>query len=294
MNLLCTKILSANLWLSLGWKLLITLGWKLLIITLAAFLIVVLFFYFNQDKLIFFPQQISQETITETSKGYENIENIKINTQDGNILSGWLVKNSKLKKSPLVIYFGGNAEEVSHMIRESDKFNEWSLALINYRGYGLSSGRPSEKNLFDDATAIYDYYAKREDIDNKKIVAMGRSLGSGVAVYLGTNRPVEGLILVTPYDSMTSLAQSNYPFLPVSLILKHHFDSTSRASGIKIPMLALVAGNDTTIPPVHAKHLVDKWGGKSTIKIIEGANHNSISSSAVYWDYIKDYLSQLK
>jgi hypothetical protein len=286
MNLLYAKILSANLWLSLGLK--------LLVIILAAFLIVVLFFYFNQDKLIFFPQPISQETIAEISKEPENIENIKINTQDGNMLSGWLVKSSKLKKSPLVIYFGGNAEEVSHMIRESDKFNEWSLSLINYRGYGLSSGRPSEINLFDDAAAIYDYYARREDIDNKKIVVMGRSLGSGVAVYLGTNRPVEGVILVTPYDSMTNLARSNYPFLPVSLILKHRFDSISRAQEIRIPMLALVAGNDTTIPPVHAKHLVDKWGGKSTMKIIEGANHNSISSSEDYWDYIKDYLSQLK
>lgn len=240
--------------------------------------------------MIFFPRSLSQEVFNQFED--RDVENIDINTKDGIKIKGWFVKNSKAEKSPLIIYFGGNAEEVSNLIGKADQFNEWSLTLINYRGYGQSEGKPNEKCLFDDAISIYDYFSKRDDIDANRIILMGRSLGSGVAIYLAKNRPVKALILVTPYDSMTSIAKEKVPVLPISLILKNRFDSISRASSIKIPMLALVAEKDSTIPPNHAKRLVEKWGGKYILKIIEGKDHNSISSNEEYWKSIKEFLSE--
>jgi len=240
--------------------------------------------------MIFFPRPLLQEVFNQLED--RTIENIDIKTKDSIKIKGWFVKNSKAQKSPLIIYFGGNAEEVSNLIEKADKFNEWSLSLINYRGYGQSEGKPNEKSLFEDAISIYDYFSKRNDIDTNRIILMGRSLGSGVAVYLAQNRPVNALILVTPYDSMTSVAQEKVPILPVPLILKNRFDSLSRVTSIKIPMLALVAEKDSTIPPNHAKRLVEKWGGKYILKIIEGEDHNSISSNDEYWKNIKEFLSQ--
>lgn len=263
---------------------------RLAVVFVAAYLIIVLFFYFYQDDLLFFSQPIESESIAKINNDYKNVENIKIKTSDGNALSGWFVKNSKLEKSPLIIYFGGNAEEVSHLIYESDNVSGWSLALTNYRGYGLSTGKPNEKNLFSDALNIYNYYSKREDVDASKIVVMGRSVGTGVAVYLAANREVEKVILVTPYDSMISVAKNHYSFLPISLILRNRFDSISRVPHINVPMLALIADNDTTIPPQLAKRLVDKWRGKCTMQIIKGADHNSISQKILYWKYINEFL----
>jgi hypothetical protein len=98
---------------------------------------------------------------------------------------------------------------------------------------------------------------------------MGRSIGTGVATHLATNRKVDGVILVTPYDSITSVAQENYPLLPIKLIAKYRFDSLSRAPSIKASMISLVASEDTIVPPWHAKALFEKWSGpKKEIIII--------------------------
>lgn len=250
--------------------------------------------YLRQEKMIFFPQPVSPEALARIRGLRKSGEEIQIRTGDGVLVTGWLVKNTSVPRSPLIIYFGGNAEEVSWLISESERLPGWSLALINYRGYGTSGGSPGEKELFSDALAVYDYFAERRDILREDIVLMGRSLGSGVAVYLADKRPVKGLVLITPFDSMLSVAQAHFRFLPVSLLLRHRFDSLSLAPSIRKPMLALAAGRDTIIPPPHAKRLVDHWGGQATFVVLEGADHNSIDAGEVFWQHIRDFLSKLQ
>jgi len=249
--------------------------------------------YFLQDKLIFFPQKLPKEEADRLSKRYSHIEDVNLKTGNNISIKGWLVKNSTLLKSPLIIYFGGNAEELSYLIYYADKFKGWSLALINYRGYGLSEGKPSEKDLYTDAVSIYDYFSKRDDIDNTRIVLIGRSLGTGVATYLAQMRPVKALILVSPYDSIISLGKHHYPFLPVNLLLRHRFDSLSRAPLISAPLLVITAADDTIIPLKHSKKLAEKWGGPHSFKIIEGEDHNTIHDSAEYWKTINEFLAGL-
>lgn len=264
--------------------------------SIAALLISCIFMivlYSNQEKMIFFPQTISQSALGEIKKRFNNVEDITIKSNDGTQICGWLAKAHRAGKPPLLMYFGGNAEEVSYLLAELDNFEGYSLALMNYRGYGLSRGKPGEKALFGDAIAAYDYFSQRDDVDNENMVVMGRSLGSGVAVYLAQNRPVKGVILVTPYDSITSVAHEQFPYLPVSLLLKHHFDSVSRAPFIKAPLLALVAGQDDIIRPHHAKRLVERWGGPYTLKLLDNAGHNTIDSHSLYWPSIKQFLRNI-
>lgn len=252
-----------------------------------------LYLYYVQDNMIFFPQPVYENELVLLKDRYKNVEDVKIKSVDGVELSGWYVDNSKAEKSPLVIYFGGNAEEVSHLIGEQEQFNGWSMVLMNYRGYGNSQGQPSEKALFSDALQIYDYFLKRKGIDPDRIVVMGRSIGSGVAVYTAANRKVKGIILATPYDSFVNLAQKKMPFFPAGLILKHKFDSLSRAPYIKQPVLELVAEQDEIIPPAHAKLLSEKWGGDVKYVLIKGEDHNSISLNPQYWEEIKIFLNRM-
>ncbi len=246
--------------------------------------------YILQDTLIFFPVRIGGNTLQVIRKAYPTAEEVVITSADTINLRGWLVKPAGSGKSPLVIYFGGNAEEVSWLIEAAHRFKGWSLALVNYRGYGLSDGKPGEKELYSDALSVYDYFVKRDDIDKERIAVMGRSIGSGVAVYLAQYRPLTGVILVCPFDSLVSVGVKHYPFMPVSLLLKHRFDSISRASSVKVPMLALIAADDEIVPRESSLRLIEKWGGQHTLKMIEGG-HNTLQEYNGYWESIQEFLA---
>src|SRR5882762_8228837 len=137
-----------------------------------------LFMWVFQERMLFFPRPLDPRPTPRP-----NVEEVGIVAADGVRLRGWLVKGT-IAPAPLVIYFGGNAEEVSWLAYLTDNFAGWSLLLVNYRGYGESEGRPGEKELLADALAVYDHAKRRPDVDRERIAAMGRSLGTGVAVHL--------------------------------------------------------------------------------------------------------------
>ena len=218
----------------------------------------------------------------------------RIEAHDGTGLHGWLRHTVEEPHSRgLVIYFGGNAEEVSGQIHDAQMLAPWSTAAFNYRGYGLSKGRPSEAALTADALAIYDRFAKRDDIDPSRIVVLGRSLGSAVAVQLAASRPVHAVVLVSPFDSLRSIARKQYPFVPVSLLLKHPFDSLARAVNIEAPLLVLAGEHDDLIPPGFSRRLHDAWRGPKQWALIPEADHNDIHARPEYWPAIRDFLASL-
>lgn len=246
--------------------------------------------YFLQERLIFLPQPLTEDPLKANTGAA--IEEVNLVTPDQVRLHGWLVKSAATQgPAPLLIYFGGNAEEISWLVSTAGRYAGWSLLLVNYRGYGRSEGKPGEAELFADALRIYDYAAGRAQ--GGRIALMGRSLGSGVAVYLATQRPVAGVILVSPYDSIESVAKGVYPYLPVSLLLKHRFDSLARAPGIGAPLLCLVASEDRVIPRPHSERLYAAWGGPKEWREIRPAAHDSIAGDADYWQAIAAFLHGL-
>ncbi|MCP4700696.1 MAG: alpha/beta hydrolase [Gammaproteobacteria bacterium] len=249
--------------------------------------------YFFQDYLLFHPRKISEEELAGIRRMYPGAE-ITLMTPDNIQLHGWYVKADGAEKSPLLIYFGGNAEEVSgRLFSDRIYLKGWSLLLVNYRGYGLSQGVPSEESFFKDALLIYDTFAGKDGVDGNKIVTMGRSVGTGVAVYLAAQRPVKGLVLVSPYDSITSVAQNAYPYAPMPWLLKHPFDALSKAPAISAPMLALIAENDRIIPHPHSEKLLAAWGGPTVRQIIADTDHNTITGGEHYWSSILSFLNSL-
>jgi len=246
-----------------------------------------LLLFLAQDSLIFHPRPAPQDA----PRG-QGIEEVVVPVGDGLVLSGWLARapGNATGRAPLLIYFGGNAEEVSHMSFVAARLAPWSVLAVNYRGYGGNPGKPGERELLADALAIYDWAARRPDVDPVRIVPMGRSLGSGVAVHVAAGRRVAGVVLVTPYDSLRAVAQGIYPFVPVSLLLRHSFDSMALAPAITVPMLAVVAGRDEVIPPSHARRLFNVWGGPRQWRELPAAGHNSISLDPAYWESVRTFL----
>lgn len=260
------------------------------VIVTPVYLISLIYVYANQDAMIFASRPIDP-AVTESLKTKQGIDEIQVRNDDDSVLNGWLVNAEANVKKPLVIYYGGNAEEVSHMIQIAQQNPKVVWALMNYRGYGNSTGKPSEKHLFADALTVYDKLKDRQDVDPKKITVFGRSLGGGVAVYVAQQRLVQKVLLVTPYDSVTNVAQEKYPYFPVGLLLNHRFDSLSRAKDIHVPVLIIAAADDKTIPPVHAAKLAAAIGSNASYQVVPDVGHLSISHSQVYINLVDSFLS---
>lgn len=245
------------------------------------------FLYFFQEKLLFYPAPLDPDTVGWLHSRHAGSE-LSLAVTGGQSLHGWFIRE-KQPDAPVVIYFGGNSEDISWPLAAKKELPGCSMLAMAYRGYGMSTGAPSESALFADALAIYDYVAQN-GIPPHRIILMGRSLGSGVAVYLASHREVAALVLVTPYDSITAVAQSVYPYAPMKFLLKHPFDSLSRASAIKKPVLILSAGEDRVIPPQHAETLARAWGGPVQRHTFPRAAHDSIADETRYWPIIHEFI----
>ena len=245
-----------------------------------------LLMYFMQDRMIFHPQRLSEAQRTQIRKN-PAVEELIIPAEDGRRLHAWHIKGD-----PLVLYFGGNAEDVSWMIDEAlQRTPGVGWLLTSYRGYGGSEGEPSEVALSADALQWYDYVAREYP---GKYLTLGRSLGSGVAVHLAAKREVAGVILAAPYSSLVHVAKHYYPWLPVRFMLRHKFDSMARAPHIRAPLLCLVAGRDEVIPPVLARRLYDAWGGPKQWVALEEAGHNTTDSHPMFWKNVTDFLVKMR
>jgi pimeloyl-ACP methyl ester carboxylesterase len=237
---------------------------------------VLLLAYLLQDSLIFHPQRGAGSAA--------GAQSVFIEADDGTRLHAWHVPGS-----PLVLYFGGNAEEVSWMAAEARRQAPGTgWLLVDYRGYGRSDGAPSEKALVADALSWH----QKARTFSENLFVFGRSLGSGVAVQLAASRPVQGVILVAPYDSMVNIGRHHYPFLPVGWMLRHRFDSLQRAAGAQAPLLCLVAGRDEIVPVVHSKRLFEAWAGPKRWVELAGAGHNSTDGAPQFWSAIRAFLDK--
>ena len=174
--------------------------------------------------------------------------------------------------SNALIYFGGNAEDVSANVPGmAAAFPDHALYLLHYPGYGGAPGRPSEAALVADALALFDRVAAR----HPRVTVLGRSLGSGVAMQVASARPVERLVLVTPYDSLLGIAAHRFPWIPVGWILRDKFESDRHAAKVTAPTLLIVAERDEVIPRASTERLHGRFaGGVATLGVIAGADHN--------------------
>ena len=234
------------------------------------------FMAFFQEQFIYFPQEASF---------VEDVEIIKFETE-GVVLSGWVVNPTQPKA---LIYYGGNAEKIEDNISFfAETLPAYTVYLVSYRGYGLSTGKPNEENLYQDALHVFDHVKKKHDDIN----LMGRSLGTGVATYVGAKRDISKIILITPFDSILNVAEEKFKLLPVSLLLTNRFESSERVQLIKAPVYIFIAENDEVISRARTDSLIEHFNNQYFESIIiKRARHNNIALFPQYTINIKRILN---
>lgn len=261
----------------------------LLLAAIAAYFGIAGLVWFAQDSLIFFPRPANLPA--RAPEGWR-LEQVSLDTADGARLAGVLLR-PPVERAPLVIYFGGNAEELTEGAQQlAAEHGERALLLVNYRGYGASQGKPSEKALTADAAHVYDWAMRQPEIDAQRACVHGRSLGSAVAVALAAARPVRCVILTSPFASALQVAGEIYPWLPVGLLLRHPFDSGALAPKISAPLLVIAGDEDTIIRPHHSEKLAGLWGGPVERVRLAGFGHNDIQLSPRYGAAIRGFLDR--
>jgi pimeloyl-ACP methyl ester carboxylesterase len=209
----------------------------LVLAPIIAYLFACLMLYATQRNYIYFPvpRDTAQPAIT-------------LATDAGDVFAS----TRELAGPKALVYFGGNAEDVSQTVPElAFAFPDRAIYALHFRGYGGSAGTPSEAALVADGLALFD----RVHADRADIVVIGRSLGSGVAVQVAAARPASRLVLVTPYDSLVAVGAAQFPVFPVRWLMKDPFDSAARAPGLTVPTTLIVAGRDEVVPMASTRRL---------------------------------------
>lgn len=188
-----------------------------------------------------------------------------------------------------LVYFGGNAEDVAHNLATFDKaFPDRAVYLVNYRGYGGSTGVPSEEALVADADAVFDWVRSHHD----SVIVMGRSLGSGVATALAADRPVERLILVTPFDSIANVAGDHFTSVARSIV-SDRYDSAERMRRVHAQVLVVVAARDEVISRARSDALIAAVNpARLHVVTVPSAGHNDLDSFPVYLSSVEEFVAK--
>jgi uncharacterized protein len=243
------------------------------------------FLYFQQDSFIFY-RVVNDAVLADRWKRHR----VDIGITDTTV-EGWWARNPDSRNDLFVLYFGGNAEDVLHAAESAGRIDARCLLLTNYRGYGQTPGKPSERAILSDALAIYDWLIRQPGVTADKIVVMGRSLGSGVATHIAAHRPIRSAVLITPYDSIARVGQAHFPYVPVARLLNHPFDSESRAKSVDAPALLIAAERDNVVPIAHARKLFEAWRGPKEIHVLRRVGHNDVDSAPEYYRLINEFLA---
>lgn len=185
-----------------------------------------------------------------------------------------------------LIYFGGNAEDVSFSLPGfAAAFPDHAIYLLHYRGYGGSTGAPSEAALIEDGLALFD----KVRAEHSDVVVVGRSLGSGVAVQVASQRSISRLVLVTPFDSLEDLAASQFALFPVRWLLRDKFRSGQYAPQVTAPTVIVAAEHDEVIPRPSTELLYMRFAkGVARYEVLPGTGHNTVEQSPRYWAALRE------
>jgi pimeloyl-ACP methyl ester carboxylesterase len=222
---------------------------------------------------------------------------IKIKNNDVN-LSGWFW-NRKGNKAPLVIFFQGNAQNSSKTMFQyfssdelQDMLGEYNILIVDYPGYGLSGGKPSDDSMFTASDYIFNTAKNMQEVDPDNIVIMGYSIGTGVATYCASQNDANGLILVAPYDKALSLYNDSIDSFhgPVESLARYSFDSASYAKDVQEPVLIITSKADKVINYQHSLNLSEQFSDLEDVLTLEDVDHNSYFYQAAVVDKIGEFL----
>ncbi|MEQ8861503.1 MAG: alpha/beta hydrolase [Pseudomonadales bacterium] len=244
----------------------------------AAYAVLCVFLYLVQDRLIFYPAGVWREP-----QG-PHVQPVSLERENG-ALNGWVVNADA--EGPVLVYFGGNAEELSGLVDVFAGLDSTTL-LMNYRGYGRSAGKPSTSAFVEDARAVVEVLARRYASD-RPLVLFGRSLGTGIAASVAQSVRVDGVILMSPFRSLTHLGERLMPWLPVRLLLRHELDVLASLDSLPDRTLVLYSPEDRIVPAAESKALLRLFPRTPRVVEFDGG-HNVPLTHPEVWREVADFL----
>ena len=221
-------------------------------------------------------------------------ELLSLKTPDGEKLAGiHIPPDEPSTDRTLILGFGGNAwngQDVAEYLHEL--FPDDDVVAFHYRGYRPSTGLPSAEALIADAPLVYDLAV--ESVKPRKVIAVGFSIGSGIAAQLGTRRKLDGLILVTPFDSLKAVAQSMYPWLPIGPLFQHEIDAAGALEQNGAPVAIVAAENDEIVPAERTEALRKRTPNLVFDRTVHGCGHNDIYARSEFQDAMHAALNRLE
>jgi pimeloyl-ACP methyl ester carboxylesterase len=218
-------------------------------------------------------------------------ERLELSTPDEHELAGIHIPADRpAKRATLLLGFGGNAwnaQDVAEYLHEI--FPDGEVVGFHYRGYAPSTGSPSAEALIADAPLVHDLAVER--VKPSRAVAVGFSIGSGIAARLAATRKLDGLILVTPFDSLKAVAQSMYPWLPIGPFFEHEIDAASALEGLKLPVAIIAAERDEIVPSARTDALRRRVSKLVFDRTISGAGHNDIYARSDFHEAMREALA---
>jgi uncharacterized protein len=245
---------------------------------------------FSQDDIIF-----PIHAVPAAGPMPAGAERLRVETPGGETLHGIYVPPAEPANGPktLILGFGGNAwngEDVASYLHEI--YPGAHVVAFHYRGYRPSTGKPSADALLEDAPLVFDAAIQR--VRPERTIAAGFSIGSGIAASLASRRRVDGLILVTPFDSLKAVASSLYPWLPIGPFFQHEIDTASALRGSDVPVAILAAGRDEIIPAARTEALRPHVTKLVYDRTIVGAGHNDIYGRDDFRAALREALTALR
>ena len=227
---------------------------KILLAIACFYIVAMIAIYFAQALFIYAPQMPSRDLVTTPEDIYLKYEDLTLITSDNERINAWyiLAKNTTTKT---VLFFHGNAGNISHRLETIKIYNQldFNFLIFDYRGFGLSTGKPSEQGTYLDADTVWKYLIEEKKLDAKDIIIAGRSLGGGVATELAKKVQPAMLILESTFTSMPEVSAEHYPFMPTNLIVKHKYETNHKLKQILCPIVIVHSTNDEVIPFEHSQ-----------------------------------------
>jgi len=269
--------------------------WSAIQIFLLVYLGLMALIYFRQSSLVFLPGIDRSFRATPADIGLP-FAPLELGTADGETLDGWFVPaDTKQDVRGLVIFFPGNAGNIGHRLDYLRMFHDLGLAtlIVDYRGYGRSSGAPSEDGTYLDAAALWRHATQVLGFPADRIVLFGESLGGGVAAQLAAaNRP-GALVLASTFTSVPDMGAELYPFLPIRLLARIRYETLARLPQITCPVLVVHSRSDDIIPFHHGWHLFEAARAPKQFLEIEGGHNDGFVFGKNNWIKQLDRFLQL-
>lgn len=220
-------------------------------------------------------------------------EKLTLEPGGGVKLEGWWIRGGG---RTALLFFHGNGGNISHRLERARLLVQslgLDVFLVDYRGYGASTGNPGEEGLYADGVAISRAAADR-GFPPGRTVLFGESLGSAVAIETALRRPCRGLILETPFLSIAAMAKAIYPFVP-AFVIRTKFDNEAKIARVTVPKLIVAAERDDVVPPGHARRLFELAAQPKELFVIPGATHNDtyIVGGQQYLQVLRKFLESL-